>query len=60
MRICMCPRFKQEESGKGRKWRDLNLNRGHHDFQPRYPSMGSLGICRSNAKNLAAFDGNAF
>jgi hypothetical protein len=60
VRIGACLRFKREESGKGRKRRDLNLNRGHHDFQLEYPSMGSLGICRSNAKNLAAFDGNTF
>jgi hypothetical protein len=53
-----CLRFKQEESGKGPKWRDADPNRGDHDFQPRCPSIGSSGICRTNAKNLAAFDGN--
>jgi len=53
-----CLRLKQEESGKGRKWRDAASNRGHHDFQPRCSSGGRSGICRTNAKNLAAFDGN--
>jgi len=53
-----CLRLKQEESGKDRKWRDADSNRGHHDFQPRCPSSGRSGICRTNAKNLAAFDGN--
>ena len=58
MRKGTCLRFKQEESGNGRKWRDADSNRGHHDFQPRCPSIGSSGICRTNTKNLAAFGGN--
>ena len=34
------------------------LEPGTHDFQPRGPSIGSSAICRTNAKNLAALDGN--
>ena len=54
-----CLRLKREESGKGRNWRYADSNQGHHDFQPRCPGIGSLSICRINAKNLAASDGNA-
>src|SRR5215218_9105978 len=40
------------------KWRDPDSNRGHHDFQPGYPTTDSATVCRINAKKFAPFDGN--